>query len=343
VWERHVVELNRLLTLLTGDQWQVACVPGGVRHDHGCQPAFSLWEAAEVALFSGGLDSTSYAADRMRDDAGSFLLIAYHEPNEAPRQQEIFAAVQKLGNRSVELRQLSQKVFGDGEKLELSSRSRGLLFVATGIYAASGHGVGSVIVPENGQLAINPPLTAARPASCSTRSVHPRTLESLNRLIASVGGEIEVINPFAELTKGDVCTRALRAGLSEDVLWRTVSCGHPPINRNGREFHCGRCFPCLVRRSGMLQAAGKDLTPYEYGLRALANGTPLPPDLLALWRWLGNPFSARDLIADLALPSDIRIPSVMSLLHRGRAELIEMIKQALPRDSVYLREWRPCA
>src|SRR5690606_2923543 len=80
-------------------------------------------------------------------------------------------------------------------KLERSSRSRGLLYLAAAVHAAAAHGVRRVDVPENGQLAVNPPLTPSRLGALSTRSVHPWTLHQLNELIDAVGGDVVVYNP----------------------------------------------------------------------------------------------------------------------------------------------------
>jgi 7-cyano-7-deazaguanine synthase in queuosine biosynthesis len=339
VWTSQVEEFSRLLTLLTGDEWRIEFTAGGTRIDHGRQPFFSIWEAEEVALFSGGLDSTTYAASRFREGGGPLLLVAYYEQKEKKPQESVFNALSKIGSRDVQLHQISQGVFKEGRNPEPSSRSRGLLYTVTAMYAAAAHGVTTVTVPENGQLAINPPLTAARAAACSTRSVHPHTLDSLNRLIRNVGGDIRIVNPFGQLTKGEVCDRAIEAGVPEDTLWSTMSCGRPPIHRFNQELHCGRCFPCLVRRSGLLHATGKDHTPYKNDLRSSMRNGKLPEDVLALWRWLGTQFSTRDLIADVSLPAGTQLPDIMAMLRRGRAELEQMIRTVLPADSDYLHNW----
>ncbi|GAA2216839.1 7-cyano-7-deazaguanine synthase [Micromonospora olivasterospora] len=175
-------------------------------------------------------------------------------------------------------------------------------------------------VPENGQLALNPALTPARVAACSTRSVHPHTLSLLNELIRSVGGEVSLVNPYLHLTKGEVCQHALTAGLPPAVLTgATVSCGHPPRDRS--EFHCGHCYPCLVRRSGLLAAIGADDTPYAKDVWSLPDDLDAAADRRALHRWLSRRFGVRDLFTDMPLPDGLDLCPLLQVVERGRAEL----------------------
>ncbi|MFE5038474.1 7-cyano-7-deazaguanine synthase [Streptomyces sp. NPDC056683] len=165
----------------------------------------------------------------------------------------------------------------------------------------------TVHIPENGQLALNPPLTPARSAAWSTRSVHPWTLDRLNALVSAVseaGSMVEVVNPWAGLTKGDVCKAGGAAGLTPTDLEATWSCGKPPARRSGGPpiANCGVCFPCLVRRSGLLHANGTEPTTYEAepwdnGLSHV-RGT----DWRALQQWLLRPFAMIDVVTDTPLP-----------------------------------------
>lgn len=208
----------------------------------------------------------------------------------------------------------------DGKALESSSRSRGFLYAATAIFVAAAHGVRRVAMPENGQLALNPPLTPDRIAAFSTRSVHPWVVDRLNRLIDAVGGNVEVYNPFLYLTKGEVCRIAREAGLRDDDLAATVSCGNHPAQR--RQGNCGYCYPCLIRRSGLL-ASGGDPTRYQ---KSGFDGRHRQKHLADLQSWLARPFGARDVIADMPLPPDVSLAKVTDTLQRGREELRAMLR-----------------
>ncbi|MFL6077563.1 MAG: 7-cyano-7-deazaguanine synthase [Mycobacteriales bacterium] len=115
-----------------------------------------------------------------------------------------------------------------------------------------------------------------------------------------------MINPYLELTKGQVCQRAIDAGLPAEVLVHTVSCAHPPIKRKHDDpYHCGYCYPCLVRRAALHHALDRDGTEYLVNPWQLPSGDAKADDLRALMSWLATPFSMRDLLADLPLPNQV--------------------------------------
>ncbi|MER7321731.1 7-cyano-7-deazaguanine synthase [Streptomyces albidoflavus] len=338
-WQSAAVRthLTALLQILTGDLWHVEFRPLIGHYVEEAMVSPDDPRASEVALFSGGLDSLSWAAIRSRaDDSRPLLLVMFREIGLLRLQQRVYKAVERLdGARPVLLLPMSQTPAGDGSgsRLETSSRTRGLLYAAGAIRAATAHGVGTVHIPENGQLALNPPLTPARSAACSTRSVHPRTLGSLNALVTAVSdteSTVQVVNPLAQLTKGEVCKAGRDAGLTPSDLESTLSCGKPPTRRSGGPpiANCGVCFPCLVRRSGLLHANGTDDTPYE----ASPWADDLPPDRGADWRalqrWLLGGYTLTDVLTDTPLPPDVDPVAAFDLIRRGRKELERLLRIA---------------
>jgi hypothetical protein len=322
--------LDTLLQTLTGDLWNVDFRPLTGHYVEEALVSPDDPRAAEVALFSGGLDSLSWAATRARAaDPRPLLLVMFREIGLLRLQRRVFEAVERLGGaRPLLLLPMSQTPTGDGSgsRLETSSRTRGLLYAAGAIRAATAHGVSTVHIPENGQVALNPPLTAARAAACSTRSVHPRTLSSLNALVTAVsdmGSTVQVTNPWARLTKGEVCKAGRDVGLTPADLGSTLSCGKPPTRRSGGPSlaNCGVCFPCLVRRSGLVHADGTDATRYE----AMPWEDGLPWDRGADWRalelWLRAPYTLTDVLTDTPLPPGADPVAAFDLIKRGRAEL----------------------
>lgn len=315
---RHV---DALLGTLTGDEWRIS-VDDGARAE---QPELE-WKretpVSAVALLSGGLDSACHAASLARATReGTLLFVSFADRVQAP-QERVVEAIRHQINKAVTNRHLDQrpKEGPDRKGLEPSSRSRGFLYMAAAVHAAAAHGVPQVDVPENGQLAVNPPLTPARLGALSTRSVHPWTLFKLNQLIAVVGGDVEVVNPLLHLTKGEVCLRGLEAGLTEPDLFATVSCGRHSYlgNRN-----CGSCFPCLVRRSGLLHAVDEDRSGYAH---QQIDGNDAD-DLRAVKSWLHQDFGERDLVADMPWPPGTTPRSVLPVLERGRSELSSMAER----------------
>lgn len=339
-WEgRATAVACELLQTLTADQWHVTFQPASPTWTRQGR-VIGNWKAAEVALFSGGLDSTAFAADLARQPGEDALLVMFYDPATKSRQEAVFQEISAIRARNMHKRIASQMVLG--LPLELSSRSRGLLYLATAVYMAAAHGAPRVLLPENGQLALNLPLSPSRPAACSTRSAHPRTLDLLNHLVIALGGDVTVTNPLAAMTKGEVCGLALQAGLTSQTLFSTVSCSHPPHTRNAdHSFHCGYCYACLVRRSGLCHALGTDHTGYQHDPWHLPAKDTKTEDLLALLLWLSSPLTTTDLVADIPLPADTNPADLMPVLHRARQELTTMLTSALPENGPYRSGWQP--
>ena len=335
---RHI---TALLQTLTSDLWDVQ-YRGLTKHQvEEAIPDLAAEQASDITLFSGGLDSLSWAASLAAADTSRLLLLVmFREIGLLRLQQQVYASVKRVAkSRDVLLLPMSQTPAGDGsgKRLETSSRTRGLLYMAGAIRAATAHGGTRVHVPENGQLALNPPLTPSRSAACSTRSVHPWTLHHLNRLVAGVsGGEgaVEVLNPLAHLTKGEVCQAARTAGLHPSDLEATLSCGRPPARRSrGPQLaNCGTCFPCLVRRSSLLQANGADCTPYEASPWIDDLPSRRTEDWWALQRWLRRPYAMPDLLADTPLPPGADLEAALRVLTKGREELSQLPSAAQAAD-----------
>ncbi|NGO06602.1 hypothetical protein G5C60_02655 [Streptomyces sp. HC44] len=230
-WQRALPSLTALPAMVTGDRWEISFRPSGGKLVRGGPISFPVEQyAREVALFSGGLDSLGWAAQRATIRSPRALLLAmFEERNFETEQDHVYDAVYGLRERPVRRLDQSQTVRGPrgtGLRPDRSTRSRGLLYAATAVHGAAAERISVVHLPENGQLALNPPLSAARSGSCSTRSVHPWTPHHLNQVIAEVStGEedpdptIRVEYPFATLTKGEVCAEG---GLSAKTVLRTL-------------------------------------------------------------------------------------------------------------------------
>jgi hypothetical protein len=319
--------LTLLLQTLTADDWRLT-LRRSRRFARGAQSSLDEWHAGEVCLYSGGLDSATWLAGRTRaGSAGPLLPVMFVDGSLKGAQLDVLARATRDARREVRLLTASHTPLGVHE---ITSRSRGLLFMAFGVYAAAAHRLRTLAVPENGLLAVNPPLSPGRVAAASTRSAHPRTLDLLNSVVAAVGGDVTVVNPWLRHTKGELARQALGLGLDAADLAGTVDCARPPAKRGRRHRHCGRCYPCLVRRAALLDALGRDPTEYETDLsRVPLDGDPAV-DLRAVLGWLRTPFTADDVIADLPLPGDVGVPDLLAVLGRARRELAAMVRELVP-------------
>jgi hypothetical protein len=140
------------------------------------------------------------------------------------------------------------------EAPEMSLRSRSLLYLALGLTAAAAFGAATpLILPENGWISLNPPLTLNRLGSCSTRTTHPYFLEELTGLWRDAGLAHPLVNPYQNLTKGEMVRDCRNRELLGRLFGESISCARPVVSRwqGGKAGDCGYCYPCLMRRAAL--------------------------------------------------------------------------------------------
>lgn len=251
-WREVAPKLAAALRFLTGDIWHLTFEDGGHPAPPG-QARFHNYDC--VSLFSGGLDSFLGALDAVNRQRFPFLVSQGSNKEVAP--QIDLANALGLGAHRFDGRIRERWA----APYEPSTRARSLLFYSYGVVASDALGLDEVRVPENVLIAINPPLTARRIGSLSTRTVHPYLMQLLNEILADVGLDIRLLNPFAATPKGEMLAAADHPDISA-LASRSYSCGKGKRD-NGQ---CGRCIPCLIRRAAFDRAGVTDDTRYVYDL-----------------------------------------------------------------------------
>jgi hypothetical protein len=289
-WKAVDAPLRELLGFLTGDHWTVefraATVPpppGDARIRGRLGPV----RAGCVSLLSGGLDSAIGAADLI--DAGDRIAFVSHNAKSggaifsSPSQRNVLAALRPhaaVGQfHHLRFRVNPPAPIPGVTAAVTTTRSRSIMFFALGLLVASaldaaqGDGPVPLVVPENGLISLNVPLTPARLGSWSTRTTHPHTLATLRAVMDGVGLATALVTPYATATKGEMLA-ALAARdrpRAEALIGATVSCAHPNQSRflepARRQPHCGTCVPCIIRRAAA-QHAGVDDGRYSFDLPA---------------------------------------------------------------------------
>lgn len=314
-WKPQVQRLAAALRFLTGDIWQLSLRSGG-----SSPPVFNpkMTDRNAICLFSGGLDSLLGAIKLLNDGKLPFL-VSQGSPKEITPQKFLAQALRLEGHRF------------DGrvtEKwrppYEASTRGRSIIFFAYGVIAASSHDLNELYIPENGLIAINPPFTARRLGSLSTRTTHPYFLGELEAILKAVGLDIRLTNPFEGKTKGEMLAASGRADI-EKLAAASYSCG------KGKRINaqCGRCVPCLIRRASFKAAGVTDRTKYKaQDLSHSAKHDDILATRLATAR--ANQLSSAE-IARWAgksgpLPSEpIRKKNITDGVERGLAELADFL------------------
>jgi len=90
----------------------------------------------------------------------------------------------------------------------------------------------------------------------------------VNNLLAGLAIPVQVVNPFAHLTKGEQMRQV--ADQPPPTSWvraaaNTVSCGKldgRTIQGGNPNLNCGLCYPCLVRRGAFIAAGIPDGSVY---------------------------------------------------------------------------------
>jgi 7-cyano-7-deazaguanine synthase in queuosine biosynthesis len=253
--------IEEILYRLANDRWiltltQLAGQPESV-------PKRAKSGKGTVLLFSGGLDSLAAAIEfhRVREP---LTLISHRTRNNVVKhaQDTLAALLAEHGYGSPHI-----PVFvssrGPGHDEEESQRTRSFLFLILGFIAARRLRRRRVVMlAENGQMAIHLPLTPGRVGAFSTHTAHPSVVSGMQELLGSVASvELQIVNPYLSLTKGEVVrkvTQALPSALGiANSCWRNA--------RLTKGTHCGECVPCILRWIAISQSCAD---PTEYAREA---------------------------------------------------------------------------
>lgn len=314
------LSVQRLLGFVTGDHWQVE-----FERDTSQRPAAApQYQADEVALLSGGLDSycgalISGATDRVFLSHSDASVIKHSQNRSAPTIPGYDAT------QHATVRLAARAPFNR----EASRRSRSVLFLALAVALADAAGAGTVEVPENGFTSLNPPLAANRAGVLTTRSTHPTTFERFNQVVRDLGVAVTLRNPYEWHTKGELVAAAVTAAGAPTVLAgipHTLSCAKSNLILKGKTFgrNCGLDYACMVRRAGIEAAGLVDPTTYECHTPALAAQVERErrQDITAVKQSLADEPSLLDLAAMCGpFPAGYDMDRALALWNRGANEL----------------------
>lgn len=270
LWTSASDSLNACVSFLTGDTWTF-------HFTEAKRPLLGssvigrvipkIAEIGAVSLFSGGMDSLVGVIDWLEANPNKGVLLAGHHDGQMTGpfgdQKNILPILRKTypGRIAHSL----VRVGNTGESSEITLRGRSLLFIAVATCVASGYGFeGPLVLPENGTIALNVPLSPSRRGSCSTRTAHPFYIALLQQVFAKVGLNYVIQNPLMMKTKGEVARTCTNQPLFQQLVASSVSCakrGHKRTWVNKHVKSCGRCMPCIYRRAA-LQSAGLDSEIY---------------------------------------------------------------------------------
>lgn len=276
-WDRVKIQWERMLCFLTGDKWSLSFRQSNEifsERKRKSRKEINVDKCTCVSLFSGGLDSFCGAIELLKQGESPCLIGHNEYPKlrtkqeelckmfckEYPEQNSVFVSF-TANSRAPQ--NTSGKLLGS----ENTSRGRSLLFLCAAVTVAGiiGEEI-PVFVPENGFIGINIPLTNNRKGTCSTRTTHPYFIKAFNEILSLTGLKNNVKNFFAFKSKRQIVDNVRHEEAFKLGAGMTISCSHPCLPRYRQEGdktyprNCGYCYPCLIRKSSMLDVEEFDGT-----------------------------------------------------------------------------------
>ncbi|MFD0206370.1 MULTISPECIES: 7-cyano-7-deazaguanine synthase [Saccharothrix] len=251
-WSASRDEIHMLLEWLTDDRWDCSFVQAEGRGLASRQGYLLdlLPDDIEPVLFSGGLDSTAGLA--VHGTANPLLPVSVvTNGHMAGVQRRVLSWLGFDESKHVRYKvNLKRRLTGRDGARESSQRSRGLLFLASGVATALTLGARRLWFCENGIGAVNLPYIGSQLGAQATRSAHPKTVALMQALVHALTGEdFKIHNPFLGMTKAEVVS-AVPAG-SLRALSESVSCDTSFASRVKGHPRCGICTSCLLRRQAV--------------------------------------------------------------------------------------------
>ena len=223
----------------------------------------TAFNADEVVLFSGGLDSLSGAIEELTTNGKRIALVSHRSSSKIYDHQKhlVTELIARFPGKVMHVPVLMTRQ----KKLpvhEYTQRSRSFLYAAIACVVARLLGKSSIRFFENGVVSINLPISEQVVGARATRTTHPSVLDHFRQFFsAAVGKPVDVDNPFIWKTKGDVIRSIVDRGCGA-LIKDTVSCTRV-YDITKLHTHCGCCSQCLDRRFGVLAANADHHDPVD--------------------------------------------------------------------------------
>lgn len=333
-------EIEKILSFLTGDYWTCSFGPSDNLIYQEIEIPKVYNEVSQVNLFSGGLDSLIGAIDFMANNNSKKVFLASHYDSSMPGPKTDQISLLNAFHRDYYQKYItfpynhSAVMVTPKDGRDTTCRSRSLLFIALALVVAEYTNT-DIIIPENGSVSLNYPLSASRRGSCSTRTTHPVVIHGINHLLKQLGLSSQIRNPYEFMTKGEMVRKCHNRDLLLNIVPMSNSCG-----KRGRKqlfyddktaTHCGRCMPCMYRRASLV--GFNDNTQYGIKLDTLFHlkNRTISDDFYAMLNFLRRDLSEAEIREELIIAGMSNFPNInlyIDLVKRTRNELTEMLKSA---------------
>lgn len=273
-WNDNKSLVKKLLNYLSGDKWNLEFRPRELTqteltvktkiHQTELENKISI---ERISMFSGGLDSFIGAIDALEVEKDNILFISHYGGGKGVKEYQ-----DKLRDRISEKYSIGEERFlnfhaAARSGIEDTTRTRSFMFFCHAVAVATCFNNSiELLIPENGLISLNIPLTNSRLGSSSTRTTHPYYLEMFQTLLNNLKVKITINNPYQFNTKGEMILLCYNYDFLSDNISETMSCSHPDQGRlfgETKTRHCGNCLPCVIRRASIKKAGIKETTSYR--------------------------------------------------------------------------------
>ncbi|MCP1994687.1 Qat anti-phage system QueC-like protein QatC [Flavobacterium sp. HSC-61S13] len=331
IWNNVKENLEELLSFLTGDYWTIEFYKSTY-----ISPEFTLAiefqeSFKQVNLFSGGLDSLIGAIDYISTHPDDKVLFTSHyDPQmKGPKRDQEYLLM--LLNKQYKgqfdyIPSVKVTLSKTTTKRETTFRSRSILFIGIALIISQGKNVKDIVVPENGSVSLNYPLSPSRRTSCSTRTTHPFVLDMTNLILSKLKINSDISNPYEFNTKGEMVDSCKDIEFLRQIISFSNSCGkrgHRKTWIKRSATHCGVCMPCIYRQASLLNQI--DETEYGSSINSLIPfGTKKGQDVGICLDFLRKDITKEDIKTELivnGIKNIDKLKNYVEVVGRTRAEL----------------------
>lgn len=273
-WNKSRLILQKLLEFLSGDIWEIEFRKRELTlreikfKEFLSKNANKQITCNKICMFSGGLDSFIGAIDILSNQNDkNILFVSHYGGGKGTKEYQDILREKFISKYDIGSSNFYSFYAAAINGIEDTTRTRSLMFFAHAIAIASSmDNQVELIIPENGFISLNIPLTYSRLGTSSTRTTHPYYLGLMQLLLDNLGIKVKISNPYQFFTKGEMISNCKDKDFLIKNVYDTMSCSHPDIGRmegEGEACHCGYCLPCTIRRVSFKRANIKDLTKYR--------------------------------------------------------------------------------
>lgn len=318
-WSHLSEDLTHLLHLMTRHHFRFVFVP---KPSDAVERKTGLPEGGQadgICLVSGGIDSLAMAVKLLREGRHPWFLVHHVGNPQMTRAQEDVCRL--LSTNWPKASGWSVVNTPGVQHAEALRGTRPLLFMAVGLAAALNMNATKVYFADADILAVAGPLTTARIGVYHSSGAHPKALAKFNELIARIGWNVRVVNPFTYVTKEELIRSFLVPVFTAEELQQTVSC----TVAAWRCPHCGQTLPCLLRRIAMLDSGLVEKNGYAVdvlGDPSAFMGTAAYRSMVDLLSWAMNVLYMDDIRLIVEYPHLVD----MAIGARPLAEAIQILR-----------------